>query len=155
MTSDPTDGAALLYDPDCGFCTRAAGWLRRLGPTAAVVALRVPEALSAPEASPLTERVDLERARREVPYVDADGRVLYGAQAIAAVLRTCQPPWREMGRLMATPPVQALARPVYGWVARNRHRLPGGSAECDLSEQPPRWPPPREQSGHGPGPGFR
>jgi predicted DCC family thiol-disulfide oxidoreductase YuxK len=36
--------------------------------------------------------------------------------------------------VLAAPPVSALAWPIYRWIARNRHRLPGGTAACSLSQ---------------------
>lgn len=114
----------LLYDPDCGFCTRAAGWLRGFGTTSAVDPL-------APSSADLG--VDLDRATREVPFVHDDGRVVYGAAAIAAALVRCRQPWATAGRVLGWAPTQVLARPVYRWVAAHRHRLPGGTASCDLN----------------------
>ena len=34
--------------------------------------------------------------------------------------------------------LRALARPVYRWVAQNRHRLPGGTAACQVNPTPKR-----------------
>jgi predicted DCC family thiol-disulfide oxidoreductase YuxK len=56
--------------------------------------------------------------------------------AIADLLRTAARPrdlgWRLAGTVLAVPPVRALAWPVYRWVARHRHQLPGGTAACEL-----------------------
>lgn len=121
-----SNGGHLLYDPDCGFCTRSATWLEARGVRAHVAPL-------SPAAAELG--VDLERAQREVPFVRPDGRVTYGARAIADVMSTGRGLLRLGGGILSLAPVQALARPVYRWVAANRHDLPGGTAECKL---PPR-----------------
>lgn len=110
----------LFYDPDCGFCTRAAGWLVRFGARCAV--------------RPLTpdSPVDLDRASREVPFVALSGEVAWGSDAIAAALATCRAPWPLAGWLLRTPPVRPVARAVYRWVAAHRHELPGGAPTCRL-----------------------
>jgi predicted DCC family thiol-disulfide oxidoreductase YuxK len=43
--------------------------------------------------------------------------------------------WRLIGRLVLVPGVIRVARVAYRWIARNRHRMPGGSAACAV---PPR-----------------
>lgn len=120
----------LLFDADCGFCTKVAG--------------RVPSLRLAVEVAPL-QSVDLaglgicaERALTEMPYVDADGNVRYGHEAIAAALRTGPLPMRAIGRAIALPGVGLVARPVYQWIARHRHQLPGGTPACALpgADQP-------------------
>lgn len=115
----------LLYDPDCGFCTRAARWLERRG-LAAEIAPMSPALL-------VGHGVDVERAQREVPYVDETG-VRYGAEAVAAVLRTGRGPWRLVGRVLSLPGVRGLAAAGYAVVARHRHQLPGGTAACRLAD---------------------
>lgn len=42
--------------------------------------------------------------------------------------------YRLAGFLMKTPPTSWLAKITYGWVARNRHRLPGGSRACNIQD---------------------
>lgn len=121
-----TDHGQLLYDPDCGFCTRSANWLVARGMRATATPL-------GPWAAALG--VDLERGQREVPFVRPDGRITWGARAIADGLATCRGPLRFLGGILALAPIQALARPVYRWVAEHRHELPGGTAQCKL---PPR-----------------
>lgn len=116
--------AELLYDADCGFCTRSAGWLRRLGLRADVQPLQ--------HADLQALGVDPVRAQRELPFVSPWGEVSYGAEAIGRALQTGPGPWRAVGWLVAHPPVLWLARPVYAVVAAHRHKLPGGTDTCRL-----------------------
>lgn len=117
----------LLYDADCGFCTRCARWLDAHAPGLEVRPMHTVDLARL--------GVDEARATREVPFVLADGSVAWGAAAIGESLRRCRAPWSSAGRVLLAPPVLAVARPVYALVARNRHRLPGGTAACAL---PPR-----------------
>lgn len=111
----------LLYDADCGFCTRTATWLGRW--------LRVAP-LQASDLDALG--VDVARAERELPAVLPSGEVRYGAAAFAAALLSG--PWflRPFGRLLDAPGVRGVAGRVYRRVAANRHRLPGGTGACQL-----------------------
>lgn len=114
----------LLYDPDCGFCARAADWLRARDVRAEIVPLTGAAAAAG---------VDLGRAAREIPYVGAGGAVSYGARAIGLALATSTHAiWRTIGRALASRPGELLATPAYRWVAANRHRLPGGQPSCRL-----------------------
>lgn len=113
----------VLFDSDCGFCTRSAERLRRIS-TARV------EPLHAADLAVLG--VSPERAEREMPAVLASGAVVYGTDAIAAALASG--PWwaRAASVLVRVPGLRALAQVIYRWVARNRHRLPGGTGACKL-----------------------
>lgn len=126
MTPDPESGPrpVLLYDADCGFCTRSAHLLGRLGARCQVRPLS--------GAALAEHRLNAHRARFEVPFVHSDGHSDWGAAAIAEALRTCRTPWGPLGALLATPPLQAVARPAYRWVSAHRHRLPGGTPDCRL-----------------------
>jgi predicted DCC family thiol-disulfide oxidoreductase YuxK len=57
-----------------------------------------------------------------------------GPDAIAALLGSSRLGWRLVGRTLRFAPVRALAWPVYRWVSRNRHRMPGGTAACSLPQ---------------------
>ncbi|MET9607263.1 DUF393 domain-containing protein [Streptomyces sp. NPDC006512] len=117
----------LLYDGDCGFCTRAVDTaVRLLDPDATVTPWQFAdiEALG----------VTAERADREVLWIEPGKGVVYGgSDAVAHLLqRDRRRPVRFAGRAMARPPVSWAARLVYRAVAVNRHRLPGGTAACSL-----------------------
>lgn len=120
----------LLYDADCGFCTRAAAWAPRLRLTVTVRALQ--------SVDPTSLGIDPERAAREIPLVESGGRVRYGADAIAAALTTGPPAWRTIGTAMTHRPIDRLAAWVYRLVARSRYRLPGGGPACRIDAPPTR-----------------
>lgn len=55
-----------------------------------------------------------------------------GAQAVARLLMRSGGAWAYLGALLTLAPVRPLAALGYRWVARNRHRLPGGTPACAL-----------------------
>jgi predicted DCC family thiol-disulfide oxidoreductase YuxK len=114
----------FLYDGDCAFCSSCARFLRRWAPTGATI-----EAWQFADLPSLG--VTAEQCDAAVQWVGGT-EVFAGPSAIAALLRSSPGPWRAVGRLLGTGPVLALAWPVYRWVARNRHRMPGGTATCVL-----------------------
>lgn len=116
--------STLLFDPDCGFCTRCAGWMRRLGLDAEILPM-TPPALE-------QHGIDPRRAGEQIPFVDDDGEVHFGARAIGLALATGAGPVRLAGLGLLAPGVRWLAARVYPVVARHRHQLPGGSASCRI-----------------------
>jgi len=114
----------IVYDADCGFCTRSARWV---------------------DFRPVAwQSLDLDAVGATREQADSfagwlvDGRIrALGAPAIAAVLRDRGGWTRPIGRLIDLPGVRRLASVVYRVVAANRHRLPGGTDACRL-DAPPR-----------------
>jgi predicted DCC family thiol-disulfide oxidoreductase YuxK len=117
----------FVYDGDCGFCTSCARFARRRVPTPAAIE---PWQLLDLAALGLTE-AECEAA---VQWAEPGRAPLAGPDAIAALLHTSHRRWRLVGRLLRLPPVRALAWPAYRWVARNRHRMPGGTPACALPQ---------------------
>ncbi|MEV0716038.1 DCC1-like thiol-disulfide oxidoreductase family protein [Asanoa sp. NPDC050611] len=116
----------FVYDGDCAFCTTCARFLERWIPNSAEV---IPWQFADLAALGLTRAQCIEA----VQWVPADGGpTAAGPEAIARLLRTSNPFWRLAGRILDLRPVTALAWPAYRWVARNRHRLPGGTAACAI-----------------------
>lgn len=64
----------------------------------------------------------------EMHLLLADGRVLRGADAWAAMLRTVWWLW-PLGVLLSVPGFREVGRAIYRWVARNRYCVAG---KCDL-----------------------
>jgi predicted DCC family thiol-disulfide oxidoreductase YuxK len=117
----------FVYDGDCAFCSSCARFITRLIPTTATVAAWQHLDLAA---LGLTEE-ECERAVRWVPADGAAGRASADV-AIGRMLVDAGSFWRLLGRLALLPPGSWLAGPVYRLVARNRHRLPGGTPACAL-----------------------
>ncbi|MDO5067220.1 MAG: DUF393 domain-containing protein [Propionibacteriaceae bacterium] len=122
---DSRGTGVILYDADCGFCSLsiqvAAGraMRTRLQP---VMVQRADLARLGLELEPCLERL----------HVVDQGAVHVGSDAIAAILLTSRFPWPLLGRLLRCPGLRPLAQRGYDIVARNRHRLPGGTRMCRL-----------------------
>jgi predicted DCC family thiol-disulfide oxidoreductase YuxK len=119
----------FLYDGDCAFCSSCARFIERRIPTRAAV---TPWQFADLE----TLGVTVAAASDAVQWIEPGRPPVAGPVAIARLLRTADSAlWRPVGALLGLRPVTALAWPVYRWVSRNRHRMPGGTAACAL---PPR-----------------
>lgn len=119
----------VLYDADCGFCTVSARAMTRPWLRARV--------LVKPFQSVDLEALGLSMEEcGESLHVLSDGKTYTGGAAIARVLRSGRAPWPVLGRLLTLPGVAWVVERAYRLVARNRHRLPGGSAACELPPRP-------------------
>ncbi len=129
------DRPTFVFDGDCAFCSSCARFIeRRIRPAAHVVAWQFADL----DALGVTE----EQAGAAVQWVSAGRAPTAGPVAIADMLRTApglagRLLWRPAGAVLGLRPVAALAWPVYRWVARNRHRMPGGTAACALPPDHP------------------
>jgi predicted DCC family thiol-disulfide oxidoreductase YuxK len=116
----------FIYDGDCAFCSSCVRYLERWVPSRARI---VP-----------SQRVDLgalgvtpQQAATAVQWLGDDGARGSGPVAIGYLLSDAGSFWRAPGWLLRHPPVRWLAWPLYYWVSRNRHRLPGGTAACAIT----------------------
>lgn len=124
------DRPVFLYDGDCAFCTSCARFIERHIPTSAEV---TPWQFADLEALGIST-ADAERA---VQWIHpGPGRPLRadGPAAIARLLVDAGSYWRPLAWLLELPPFRWIAGPAYRLVARNRHRLPGGTAACQLPQ---------------------
>ncbi|MET7393463.1 DCC1-like thiol-disulfide oxidoreductase family protein [Dactylosporangium sp. NPDC005572] len=124
------DRPTFLFDGDCAFCSSCARFIEnRIRPRADVVAWQFADldALGVTEAE----------VSSAVYYVAPGHPLTAGPAAIADLLRRSALPWRLAGAVLGFRPITALAWPVYRWVARNRHRMPGGTAACALPANHP------------------
>lgn len=120
----------LVYDGDCGFCTRSALVARRfVMPAGGTVAASYDLDL---EAFGLTT----DECMEALQFVDSRGRVHAAQDAVAHLLLAGAPWWRPLGAVLLVPGLNALAGVLYRAVARNRYRLPGGTAACAMPSQP-------------------
>lgn len=115
----------LVYDGDCGFCTASVAFVRRwIRPRCDITARQWAD-LDALGVTP-------ERAEYEALWITPDGTVYGGARAVAELLAGAGGGWAVVGAVLRLAPVRRAAQGVYRAVARNRHRLPGGSPACAL-----------------------
>lgn len=124
----------FLYDGDCAFCSASARFIERRIPTPGTEV--APWQLT--ELEPLG--VTLQEADESVVHIDPELHRTFGPVAIARLLRSSTSPlWRALGALLGLRLTLVVAWPVYRWIARNRHRMPGGTATCSLpaAERPP------------------
>ncbi|MBM3799764.1 MAG: DUF393 domain-containing protein [Actinobacteria bacterium] len=115
----------LIYDGDCAFCSSSVRFIER----------RVKRH---PRLEPW-QRLDLdalgltvEQCQAAVQWVGADGLTASGHEAVGRLLVHAGGAWGLVGRTILAPGVRSVAKVTYSWVARNRHRLPGGTPECSL-----------------------
>ena len=119
----------LIFDGDCAFCTSSASWLagrlrRKDGRNAQLVAWQFLD-LAALGTSP-------QRAQQEALWIATDGTISGGAAAFAAWLGFRGGLYGLAGSAMSLPGIRQLAAAVYRLIAKNRHRMPGGSPACAL-----------------------
>jgi len=115
----------FVFDGDCAFCTMCAKFIERWVPTRALV---VPWQFTDLGALGVSRDAAIDAVQWAAPGAP----VLAGPEAIAALLRSSNVFWKPLGWLLALKPARALAWPIYRWISRNRHRLPGGTAACAL-----------------------
>lgn len=116
-------GPVLVFDGDCAFCTSCVHLVERwIHPDAEIVAWQFAD---------LAELgVSEAQAADAVQWVQPDGTVSSGHEAIAAMLISSGPIWRAIGHILLLPGVSWTAARAYRLVAANRHRLPGGTPAC-------------------------
>lgn len=123
--STSSKGPLLIFDGDCGFCTTSVDRLESMLPRF-------------PRASPW-QWLDLDELGLSADdvaryaWVVTSTHQYAGHLALSALLRM-QPTagWRFLGHLIATPPFSWAAAVGYHYVAKYRHRLPGGTPACAL-----------------------
>ena len=128
MTDTAVSLPLLVFDGDCAFCSSSvrvgSRWIGHM-----------------PTVSPyqFTDLAQLgltaEQCEREVQYVSRDHGVHSGADAVSALLMGAGRGWWVLGAAMRIPGIHWMSGVVYRWVARNRHRLPGGTPACSLADR--------------------
>jgi predicted DCC family thiol-disulfide oxidoreductase YuxK len=120
----------LIYDGDCTFCTT---WAHRVENAVGATVQVVPWQELGPAG--LAELgLSEEEAGRASWWIDPAGRRFRGAKSVAKALVALGGRWRPVGHAIATPPLSWLSSGVYAVVVRLRHRLPGGTAACRVTE---------------------
>lgn len=119
--------ASFLFDGDCAFCSTSARFIERRIPTRATV---VPWQYSDLAALGVSQ----EACEEAVQWIAVDGTVTSGSRAIGRLLMDAGSFWRPLGWLLLVPPGSWIAPPIYRLIARNRDKLPGGTAACAMPQ---------------------
>ena len=116
----------LIFDGDCAFCSSSARLLRKM--TKNKIAIEPYQKLD-------LESLDLtaELTSKAVYFVSS-GKRFVAAAAIAQTLIESRTLWALVGWFLKLPVIRNIAKPIYYLVAANRHRLPGGTPECQLPQ---------------------
>ena len=116
--------AVLIYDGDCAFCNRSLQFgLKNLAWFPSYKAFQ-----GLPKEAFGLNRIDFESS---IWLIGPDEKFAGHRAAAWILLQQKNPFHRLLGALIELAgPVSKL---VYAWVAKNRHRLPGGTAACEVS----------------------
>ncbi|MDE0868370.1 MAG: DCC1-like thiol-disulfide oxidoreductase family protein [Aquiluna sp.] len=114
----------LIFDGDCAFCSSSARLLRRM--TNNKIAIEPYQKLDLGSLGLTSELTS-----KAVYFVSGSKRFV-AAAAIAQALIESKTIWALAGWLLKLPVVRNIAKPIYYLVAANRHRLPGGTPECQM-----------------------
>ena len=94
---------------------------------------RVPQIVAWQQADLAALGVTAEQCQTAVQWVSADAsRTLSAHKAIARVCKDAGGLITVAGWFMSMPVVSPIAGVVYRWVARNRQKMPGGTAACAI-----------------------
>ena len=107
----------FIFDGECEFCRKWAGWLeRRVGTALRFVPYQAMDDLARFH---LTVR-DVQTAS----YLVEGGAAYRGGRGFARAMIHGRSPWRLVGLLLEVPGVRLVSAIAYRLIARNRHRLP-------------------------------
>ncbi len=118
--------ALLIFDGDCAFCTRCVRFIERR--------IRRHPSIQSWQRSDLSELgLTQEQCETAVQFIEG-GRLTSAHIAVAHILIYGKKGWAILGYLMLLPGIKQIAGVAYRWVAKNRDRMPGGTAECALPQ---------------------
>jgi predicted DCC family thiol-disulfide oxidoreductase YuxK len=121
----------LIYDGDCKFCQLSLEFGIRNLPT-------FPRYVAFQKIDPVEFGLTLEQVKTQIWLAtkgSSSTSALGGHLAAGEILlMQTNPLHKILGWFIKTPPTSWIAAVVYRWVARNRHRLPGGSRQCKLED---------------------
>lgn len=121
------DRPVLVFDGDCAFCSSSVRWMERwIGRRPRIVAWQFTDL----DALGLTQQ----QCEDALQWVHPDGRVESAHLAVSRTLLHAGKGWWLLGAVIRIPGISFVAGVAYRWIARNRHRLPGGTPACSLPQ---------------------
>jgi predicted DCC family thiol-disulfide oxidoreductase YuxK len=127
MSSADGYAGRLVFDGECGFCTRCVDWLRRLDPQG-----KVDVQPFQADGVPASIGATVEDCRDAVQFLGPDGVRRSGADAVNAVLALLAGTALPSTLYRASSGLQERA---YRWVADHRGRFPGTTPHCRRAPQ--------------------
>ena len=124
-TAAATPAYTVFYDANCRLCAASRRRLERLRPRARLTFVDVRDDAMMRD-FPMVDRA---AGLRQMFVLDPAGNVAGGYDAFLSLAPTI-PLIRPLRHVLRLPPVRAVGRGVYRWVARNRYRL-GGAVSCE------------------------
>ena len=110
----------LLWDGDCGFCARCAGWLQAQDRKNL---FEIVPHQSKSESFLAQYDLDYAQCREEIKLVSSDGNILGGAEALNFFLEKYFP-WSLVIRIIKRlPPLLLMEKMLYRLIAKNRSLL--------------------------------
>jgi predicted DCC family thiol-disulfide oxidoreductase YuxK len=120
--ADPGEDALFIYDGDCGFCRKWAGWLEQR----VCADVRFSSFQELGDLTPLGLTVDdVQTASCLIEH----GCPYRGGRGIARAMARGRGVWKFIGLVLDLWGVRAASALGYKLVARNRHRLPAPDRE--------------------------
>jgi predicted DCC family thiol-disulfide oxidoreductase YuxK len=118
----------LIYDGDCQFCQLSLEFGIRV--------LEIfPKYAAYQRIEPSKFGLSTSDVRSQIWFITPGSKPLGGHLAAAAILGLqTNVAWRLLGWFMRKTPTSWFAKWVYFFIAANRHRLPGGSRQCNLKD---------------------
>jgi len=114
----------LVFDGNCGFCTRSRNLLVRLDRHHRIHTLAYQQPHVPPQFG-----IDRDQLARAAYWFDADGTHCSGAAAINSALSAALGTQLPL-QLYRLPGIHQLQDTAYHWIATHRHRLPGTTPWC-------------------------
>jgi predicted DCC family thiol-disulfide oxidoreductase YuxK len=123
----PTEAGTrlLIFDGDCGFCTTTANWIVRHSSVAVAA-----KPYQWTNLEPLGLTLDEAEAKVQLVW---DDLIYSGHKCFGKLLMIQRNPLiRLVGRVVNSKALDGISARAYDWVAKNRHRLPGGTPACKM-----------------------
>jgi predicted DCC family thiol-disulfide oxidoreductase YuxK len=116
VNSPPAPGRhVILFDGVCDLCNTGAAWIRERDRDGRFEFLPY----QSDEARRRYPELDPQALAEAMHVVAPDGRVRAGVDAAPWIFGNL-PGWKWVARMLEFPPLRALARPVYGFIAARR-----------------------------------
>jgi len=118
----------LIYDGDCAFCSLCV----KLGQKNLK---NFPVVVAFQRINPSEFGLTQKQVANSIWLIRAGLPPIPANQAISAMLLAeANPGWRLLGWVTSLPLVRTVFKAFYYWVARNRAKMPGATAACELPD---------------------